>query len=835
MTELRARALAFSRLLESPSRDAISPPVVEALLTCCDDLIGAGEASLALDVLDRASRMKLSDSGELMVRLRVRRVRALASAGKSEESLAEVRSLLGTHSEILRQRPEMSWGLRVLEAECLWHLGRLDEAISNLISVRRELLVRPDSDLLARCALQLQCAYSVQGDYEKSRAFGLEALVSARRVGSPEVEALALDNLSRIDRALCRWSLAQENAEAAKQIFEERGNRIALNHCLRGLAVTAFKQGRLDNARRFSDEALRDAAGLGIELLSSYLFLLNALISLHRGSFDEAKLHLAEIGEMHLDTMNPRPHLLSLEYLGDIQLEQGHPAEALRYYNEVWPKAIALVPKGDIVAELRRRRADCYLLLGRPEEAYAESKATLTHCRELGDRYEEAATYRVLATSAAAMARPAEARGHFSQGFAYFEDIETPYEWGKLWLAYGDWLSGSSAGPFSDVAAAREAYVAASDLFERMGAMAKLGEARARLAAMSPTDAGQRSTLTATHDAARQATPTGPKYRRPRVTSEIERKSAWAYERFGLVTRNRSIFTLLGKAEKLATSRAAVLVLGESGTGKELVAHGLHRLSGRPGKWKPINCSTLPREMIESELFGHEAGAFTGALKAKPGLLEVCIGGTAFLDEVGEMPLELQTRLLRFLENGELRRVGGTDEIHSDARVVAATNRDRAKLERGEGMRLDLYYRVAHAVIELPPLRRRGDDIALLIDHFLADACQSEKKQVTFGADARARLLAYGWPGNVRQLKVAVRRAVLFAEDGAEVQGADLELENSNAPASLAEELAIAERGRIEAALQASGGSRTQAARALGMPRTTLVHKMKRLGMVKDE
>jgi len=197
--------------------------------------------------------------------------------------------------------------------------------------------------------------------------------------------------------------------------------------------------------------------------------------------------------------------------------------------------------------------------------------------------------------------------------------------------------------------------------------------------------------------------------------------------------------------------------------------------------------------------------------------------------------MELQTRLLRFLESGELRRVGGTEEVNSDARVVAATNRDRLALERGDGLRQDLYFRLAHAVIELPPLRRRSDDVGLLIDHFLAESCKAEGKKVALAAAARARLEGYGWPGNVRQLKAAMQRVVLLAGDGTEVDADALELESEQGPVSLAEELAEAERRGIVAALDAAGGSRTKAAKALGMPRTTLVHKMSRLGIVKDD
>ncbi len=245
----------------------------------------------------------------------------------------------------------------------------------------------------------------------------------------------------------------------------------------------------------------------------------------------------------------------------------------------------------------------------------------------------------------------------------------------------------------------------------------------------------------------------------------------------------------------------------------------------------PINCAALPREVIESELFGHVAGAFTGATRDKPGLFEVCHGGTVFLDEIADMPLDLQTRLLRFIETGESRRVGATKNVATDARVVAATNRDRPSLEKGIGFRQDLYYRLAHAVVTLPPLRRRGDDIDLLIAHFLAEFCGEYGKQVGFTSAARNKMIAYSWPGNVRELRATISRMVGLAEPGEEVGPDAIVLEDSDTPTTLTEELEQAERRRIVEALAHAHGVRTEAARALGMSRTTLLGKMKRYGI----
>ncbi len=517
-----------------------------------------------------------------------------------------------------------------------------------------------------------------------------------------------------------------------------------------------------------------------------------------------------------------RPALLATEFLGDVHLEQGQASEALALYDEVFPKALALVPKGDIVAELRRRRAECYYLLGRFDEAYDEARIGLDHCRELGDRYEEAATYRSLALSAAALGKVTEAKQWFDQGFAYFDDIETPYEWGKLWMAYGDWLRGPHAADHTSLAHAKEAYGAAVDHFDRMGAQAKLTEAKLRLADL----AGEVRPPAVVHPIAVRES--SVPLRRPRGASELERRTKWAFDTFGLVTANLPLLHMLDDVDKLAKSRSPLLILGESGTGKELIALGVHKLSGRTGNYLPINCSSLPREVIESELFGHSVGSFTGAHRDKAGLLEVCDGGTVFLDELGEMPIDLQSRLLRFLETGELRRVGATKNVRVDTRVVAATNRSRVALETGEHFRHDLYYRLAHAVVTLPPLRHRGADVELLAHHFLAEANLEYGKRVALSVQAMTALREHSWPGNIRELRSVLKRVVILGAADHVVTTSDLGLTPSVGPTTLLEELEVNERARIAEALKHARGSRTEAAKALGIPRTTLINKIRR-------
>ena len=612
----------------------------------------------------------------------------------------------------------------------------------------------------------------------------------------------------------------------AVRIHGELGAHHQVNHALRGLALGQWKRGRLAHALDVAERCVAQAAGLQNPVFRAMAELTKALVLVHMGRCEEALRICDGIPGWGVAHGESRAALLASEYRGDIMLERGQIVPAKTCYAEVLDKALAVAPRGDIVAEMHRRQAECSYAIGDFEHAYQAAMIGLKESGRLLDRYEEAACYRVLALSAGAIGRPDEAKKWFDEGFAYYDEIETPYEWGKLWMAYGDWLLGPHAGAYADRKGALEAYYAARNHFEGMGAEAKLREALARIQDLVQPEAAADHAQVAEVPAEARHTP-----RRPRRSTELERSSVWAFETFKLVTRNKAMLALLGDVEKLAASQTPMLVLGESGTGKELVARGIHALSGRKGTFMAINAGSLPREIIESELFGHMAGSFTGATRDKPGMFEVCDKGTMFLDEIAEMSVELQSRLLRYLETGESRRVGSNVNIAVDTRIIAATNRDRAALERGNGFRLDLYYRLAHAVIALPPLRRRGDDIVLLIGHFLAEACEAAHKQVRFSRAAMNRMAAYPWPGNVRQLRAVIKRVVLLSNEGHEVTPEELQLENAEVPATLIEELEQSERRRVEEALAQWRGSRTEAAKSLGMARTTFINKMRRYGL----
>ena len=304
----------------------------------------------------------------------------------------------------------------------------------------------------------------------------------------------------------------------------------------------------------------------------------------------------------------------------------------------------------------------------------------------------------------------------------------------------------------------------------------------------------------------------------------------------GTSTRMKGVFDLI---RKVSTTDAPVLLLGESGTGKEMAAQAIHQRSKRKnGPFVAINCSAIPETLLESELFGHEKGAFTGAHVQRKGRIETAHGGTLFLDEIGEVPLPLQVKLLRFLQEQRIERVGGRQEIQVDTRVIAATNADLKKGQSEGTFREDLFYRLAVVQIILPPLREREDDVLVLARAFLQRfANESGKTGLMFSQEALRAIRQHAWPGNVRELQNQVRRAVIMC-DGKRISAEDLEL-GSTKPAvqglSLKEARERLERDMVQQALQKHLGKITAAAADLGVSRPTLYELMDRLGVQRPE
>jgi len=302
---------------------------------------------------------------------------------------------------------------------------------------------------------------------------------------------------------------------------------------------------------------------------------------------------------------------------------------------------------------------------------------------------------------------------------------------------------------------------------------------------------------------------------------------------YNIITRSRQLHEQAASIGQVASTTVPVLIHGESGTGKELFAKLVHDLSPRKGEaFLAINCGALPSELLESELFGHRRGSFTGAISDKPGLFRAAHKGTLFLDEIGEMSAPAQTKLLRVLEAGEVRRVGDTQVEFVDVRIVAATNVDLEREVKSGKFRQDLYYRLKGLEVFLPPLRERMSDIPLLADYFLNRANQLCHKQLVLPFETKQWLMGLPWLGNVRELRLSIERAAALGPQIGMLQPYHfMGAEQTPSKSSLTAELEEIERSRVLHALDACKGNKAAAAKLLGMSRTTLGGKIKRLGI----
>lgn len=327
-------------------------------------------------------------------------------------------------------------------------------------------------------------------------------------------------------------------------------------------------------------------------------------------------------------------------------------------------------------------------------------------------------------------------------------------------------------------------------------------------------------------------------------TPTVLRQTAFA----GIISECPTMWRLFSSIERVARTNATVLILGESGTGKELVAKAIHKLSGRTGKLIPVNCGAIPEDILESELFGHEKGSFTGAIASRIGRFQMADGGTIFLDEIGEMSPKLQVKLLRVLQERVVEPVGAAKSVEVNVRVIAATNKDLREEVKAGRFREDLFYRLQVVPVELPPLRARKNDSLLLTHYFIERFCNSlQRKKIKITSNAEERIKNYSWPGNVRELENLVERLVVLNE-GDVIDVIDLphymqsQGSSETRVVEVPEEIPVDgidfnelieayETKLIHMALAKTGGNKKAAASLLKLNRTTLVEKIKKKGL----
>ena len=660
-------------------------------------------------------------------------------------------------------------------------------------------------------------AYLRTGDVERCENHLRAAIhIFTWDLGAP-LEALASCRiLSALYSNMGMWTTARHELSRAIRVADDN-NAARESLGLRvNLAVILLKSSSISEAQRVIQDASRLADSAGFSKQRVLCALLHARTLRMSCEYSLAKQVLLDTLLNARAGIMVREEAICLEYLGDCFLGQREHKNALEHYQQAMKIAEDTAPTGDLVAELCHRLAEALVNLGDANQAILLCERGLLVARETSDRYQECATHRVLAMAHRAAGNPTKAHRIAIEGVALGRSYEIPYELART-LAWDGETRLQSKGRDDHMIGRLQLWEARA-VFERIGLQ---NEVRSLDRILGFDEEAEQPGVES--GAAALA-----------GFSNLDRGAL----RFGIITCNPEVSEAVATIQSIAPSKIPVLISGPSGVGKELLAHALHRMSDRRGMpFLPVHCGSL----VESELFAHERGAFTGAT-LREGLFTAADKGTIFLDEIGELPLSTQATLLRVLETGELRRVG-SDEVRSiDVRIVAATNADLEEMVERGLFRRDLFFRLECVNVRVPPLRDREDDIRVLFRFFFAEAVVTSHKKVTVSDDVEPLLCAYAWPGNVRELKNEITRAVVMAKDGS-VLGRDSFLPKlrKKAPTALRDarergDATAEERLRIVAALRAHQGNKADAARSLGgMKRTTLLYKIDRLRIRPEE
>ena len=685
---------------------------------------------------------------------------------------------------------------------------RLDQVLDHAGQGRSLALdLHMEGEAASFCAL-MGIVYFRRADYFNARRQFEEAIVASRRTGLIADEARGLGNLALILKNTGRLKEAEHTHLEARSLFAGLGNHVLVAQCDLNLSSVRFRRGRWLDALDAADRALPVLSSHGLAVMANHAAIAGARAERALGRVESARQTLAAALAEAERLGKPRNSIVALEFLGDCDLDEGLYESAASRFREGLLRARSLQERSDLVLECSRGLALAELGLGDLDSATAYAEEAIELARLQGDGFELAGSLVARGRIHAGASRTDAAIGDFRQALELAAEVGD-----QATEAIASLLLARQLQTIGDVTAARGHAALAERRFHDIGAEAWEERARNWLTSANAPNFG-----------AEQDEP-GP------IVQGEEVAGSPAATVSGFLTVDPRLRRSLAAVRSLAPQDLNILILGESGTGKELVAQAVHQDSGRKGPFVPVNCSAFPGDLIEGELFGHAKGAYTGADRERVGLFEYAHRGTLFLDEIGDMPVKAQARLLRALENGEVRRLGENTSRTVDVRIVAATHRHLMEMV-GEGQfRLDLYYRLAGYVVELPPVRERGPDAKLLIDHFVARFNRLQKKSVTLSPELRHELSLHSWPGNVREIRMVVQRLVSLATSGSIVRTLPFALEGAPRPRSLPELLETEEKKRILEALRAHNWNKARAANTLGTNRTTLIGKMKRMGI----
>jgi len=665
---------------------------------------------------------------------------------------------------------------------------------------------------LAQTLRWLGYALRTKGKLAESMEHLRDALAAAKR--SPDRSQLAscYEALGNLARQRGRFAEAVEYHSQALELNLERGHKFHVSKDLFSIGLAALYSGDWKRSAETLKRSHRLSAELG--LLRGLLLAELTLCRLHRRRGEEttaAELANRALARAH-ETSDARAEVLAYEELGDLAREAGDMSLAAAQYDEAWKRARAIAPEGDLVYELAWRRALVALDADRLDDAENLAREAIRLAEQSSDEREAANALRVLSAVQQRRGLLADSLASIEASLEKARSIQAPYETAEAHEAFV-----RLAGPDG----LQTPNAALAHLFESRRIYGQLG-ARAATARVELEIARLEELILSDG---------GSAFAAPEAGESIPHAPD------GLVVRDARMLQLVAQATELAATDATVLLQGNTGTGKEVLARLVHDRGPRAlFPFVAVNCAALPTHLLESELFGHRRGSFTGAEQDRVGLFESAGEGTVFLDEIDKAPPEFQSKLLRVIEDRLVRPVGATREVPIQARILCATNRDLRALADGGRFLPDLFYRLAAFRLVVPDLRERPDDLWALVEHFLAvSRSRFRARKYRLAKDARAALATYEWPGNVRELRNVLEAAAFFTRRTGVIDVDDLPPEiagRRGGPAvSLTERIETLERREIQLALRRARGMKALAARMLGVSRKGLLDRLRRLGM----
>ncbi len=809
----REEAVSTARLTQDPERHLQSLEDLSEIFLRADSYLPALQN--LEECIHSAERLGLDPARVATLELKAAQVlieRGDAPGALKHLARARARAVAETSPELIAR-------LQLQSARALIELSQYEEALG---SCERAHAYFKDKNLMAPLAHSYNCfgrIYFRLGDLDKAKEFYEAALHLFRwDLNDEEGVIRAHNNLGVLYRHLSDWRQATWHLLRSMEIATRLGNFAYIAVSCANLGIVHLKAGSWDEAAEHFDRALNSYVQIGREAGVARMRIGLSTIATFRHDFATAEAHLAAASQITSRLGTSREQVLCLFSRGELQHEMRHLDEALDLYSDALEMAQQIAPEGDMVHELQRRRAEAFATRGDLPLAFKAAEDALHRSCRLKDQLEEGAARRVLAQIHTLEGRIGDANEQSREAVRLLESIHERRELARAYLEQARRMPGG--GDAERTREAQNLAFKAMYLFEQLGMEDSMKACEAALRELKAP-----SWITA------------PRGQRPTASPSSQAQDiARAH---GIISQNPRMLELVRKASELMTTPARVLIQGETGTGKNLLAYMFRSFEverGRP--FVEVNCTSLPGDLVESELFGYVRGAFTGAAITKRGIFEEADGGTIFLNEIGELSERTQVKLLQVLDDGTYRRLGEVRSRRLNVRIISATNKDLDAAVKAGWFRADLYYRLGQVVLSLPPLRERREDIPLMIRNFLDELSAREGRQLVLSEDALEYWVSLPWMGNVRELKHKVESVFLCAGRQELVDRATLLrlLYPGGTPAAEAHparglrgKVDLVKREEILAALSRNAGNRSRAALELGITRRHLIRLLKQI------